>query len=91
MASEAENVSIETDNVSNLTGRAAATVGGIALTYSSLFLMALGPIILGSIRSVTHHSTLKVILTVFLWGQVFLYDTRVHTVGKGEHIRSVRI
>ena len=48
-------------NQSNLTGRDAATPEGIAVTYFSLFLMALGPILLGSIRSVSHHLSLKVL------------------------------
>jgi hypothetical protein len=52
----ADNVS----NASNLTGREAATPEGIAVTYFSLFLMALGPILVGSLRSVTHHLSLKV-------------------------------
>lgn len=47
-------------NETNMTGRAAATPQGIALTYASLFLMALGPIVLGSLRSVQYHSGLKV-------------------------------
>ena len=49
-------------NESNITGRAAATPQGIALTYASLFIMALGPIILGSLRSVDYHGGLKVSL-----------------------------
>ena len=58
-----DNVSIAEDlvsNATNLTGRAAATPQGIALTYVSLFIMALGPIILGSLRSVHYHGGLKV-------------------------------
>lgn len=61
MASEEETVlASSAENVSNLTGRAAATAEGIALTYSSLFLMALGPILLGSMRSVLHRRSLLV-------------------------------
>ena len=48
------------DNASNITGRAAATPEGIALTYMSLFLMALGPILMGAFRSVHYHTELKV-------------------------------
>lgn len=63
MASEAE-VEVENltlpSNVSNVTGREAATVEGIVLTYSSLFLMALIPILFGSLRSVHYHHDLKV-------------------------------
>ncbi len=47
-------------NETNMTGRGAATPQGIALTYASLFLMALGPIVLGALRSVHYHSGLKV-------------------------------
>ncbi len=47
-------------NETNMTGRGAATPQGIALTYASLFLMALGPIVLGAFRSVHYHSGLKV-------------------------------
>ena len=64
MASEVEEnvtlLNLEGDNASNLTGRGAATPLGIAVTYSSLFLMALGPILLGSFRSVSYHSVMKV-------------------------------
>ena len=61
MASEEETIlASSAENVSNLTGRAAATAEGIALTYSSLFVMALGPILLGSMRSVLHRRSLLV-------------------------------
>ena len=56
---EGQNLTI-VENASNLTGRDAATPQGIAVTYFSLFLMALGPILLGSFRSVSHHLSLKV-------------------------------
>ena len=56
---EGENLTV-VDNASNLTGRDVATPEGIAITYFSLFLMALGPILLGSIRSVKHHLYLRV-------------------------------
>ena len=56
---EGENLTI-VDNASNMTRRDAATPEGIAITYFSLFLMALGPILLGSFRSVKHHLFLKV-------------------------------
>lgn len=55
------NTSIEEgDNATNLTGREAATPGGIIVTYSALFVMALGPILVGSLRSVPYHSAMKV-------------------------------
>ncbi len=55
------NVSVvEADNATNLTGRDAATAGGILITYSALFAMALGPIFIGSLRSVPYHSAMKV-------------------------------
>ena len=55
-----ENETLGTPVGDNLTGRAAATVEGITVTYLSLFLMALGPILVGSIRSVSYHSVIKV-------------------------------
>lgn len=55
----ADNVS-NLSNLSNLTGRDAATAEGIVVTYSSLFLMALGPIFLGSLRSVPFHISMRV-------------------------------
>lgn len=54
---------VEVDNASNLTnatGREAATAEGIIITYSALFAMALGPIFVGSLRSVPYHSAMKV-------------------------------
>lgn len=51
-----ENVS----NITNATGREAATPEGIAITYSSLFVMALLPLFFGSLRSVGYHVGLKV-------------------------------
>ena len=61
MESEMENVTVTAEqNASNLTGRDAATVTGIVLTYSSLFLMALGPIFLEAVRSVVYLWNLKV-------------------------------
>lgn len=51
-----ENVS----NITNATGREAATPQGIAITYSSLFVMALLPLFFGSLRSVGYHVGLKV-------------------------------
>ncbi len=60
-ALENETVGVlDVDNASNLTGRGAATPLGIAVTYSALFGMALGPILIGSLRSVGYHSTMKV-------------------------------
>eukprot|EP00731_Ephydatia_muelleri_P023954 Em0016g225a len=46
-------------NITNATGRDAATTEGIILTYASLFFMALGPIVLGSVRSVNHQLQLQ--------------------------------
>lgn len=54
--SAVENVS----NVTNATGREAATPEGIAITYTSLFVMALLPLFFGSLRSVGYHVGLKV-------------------------------
>ncbi len=51
---------VEADNASNLTGREAASLQGIVVTYSALFAMALGPILLGSLRSVPYHSAMRV-------------------------------
>ena len=48
------------ENTSNVTGRDAATPEGIAITYGSLFLMALLPLFFGSLRSVGYHTGLKV-------------------------------
>lgn len=58
---EGQNLTV-VENASNQTGREAATPEGIAITYFSLFLMALGPIVVGSLRSVRHHLSLKVSL-----------------------------
>ena len=52
--------SIGDENASNLTGRDAATPMGIVVTYTALFAMALGPILVGSLRSVPYHSSMKV-------------------------------
>ena len=62
MASEAalENATVDELNASNLTGRDAASAGGILITYTSLFMMALAPIVIGSLRSVSYHHHLKV-------------------------------
>lgn len=63
MDSEVENTTIngtEEVNGTNLTGRDAATAEGIVITYSSLFLLALGPIFIGSVRSVAYHCKLRV-------------------------------
>lgn len=55
------NVSgVEVDNATNVTGRDAATTEGIIVTYTALFAMALGPIFLGSLRSVPYHSAMRV-------------------------------
>ena len=54
-----ENVS-SVENASNATGREAATFEGIVITYTALFTMALGPILIGSLRSVPYHSAMRV-------------------------------
>lgn len=51
---------MDAENASNLTGRAAATPQGMLVTYSALFIMALGPILIGSLRSVPYHSAMRV-------------------------------
>ena len=70
---EGQNITVvdNVSNASNLTGREAATPEGIAVTYFSLFLMALGPIFLGSLRSVKHHLSLKVTFTRIIELHVF--------------------
>jgi len=63
MAEMEENLTLlspEGDNATNLTGRDVATPAGIAVTYTSLFLMAVGPILVGSFRSVSYHAVMKV-------------------------------
>lgn len=51
---------LDVDNATNITGREAATTEGMIVTYSALFAMALGPIFLGSLRSVHYHSAMRV-------------------------------
>ena len=75
---EGQNLTIvdNVSNASNLTGREAATPEGIAVTYFSLFLMALGPILVGSLRSVKHHLSLKVSfarIVIIVWSVLYLY------------------
>ena len=60
MADVNESVLENVSNVTNATGRDAATPEGIAITYGSLFLMALVPLFVGSLRSVGYHAALKV-------------------------------
>ena len=60
MAEVEENLTELTSEGTNLTGRDAATPAGIAVTYASLFVMALGPILVGSFRSVSYHQVMKV-------------------------------
>ena len=60
MAEVNESVVENVSNASNATGRDAATAEGVAITYSSLFLMALLPLFFGSLRSVGYHAGLKV-------------------------------
>ena len=59
MASEAEELS-EVNNSSNLTGREAASREGLIIAYSGLMIMAVVPILIGSLRSVTYHYNLRV-------------------------------
>lgn len=59
-ATELNTTVLGADNATNLTGRAAATTEGMIVTYSALFVMALGPIFLGSLRSVAYHSSMRV-------------------------------
>lgn len=59
---ESETERVIGDNISNVTGREAATAEGIAITYGSLFVMALLPLFIGSFRSVVYHSGLKVVI-----------------------------
>ena len=66
MAEVNESVAENVSNATNATGRAAATPEGIAITYGSLFLMALVPIVWGSLRSVGYHAQLKVGVRVFV-------------------------
>ena len=56
MAEQAESV----ENVSNATGREAASREGLIVAYSSLLVMALLPILVGSVRSVAYHYNLRV-------------------------------
>lgn len=53
-----------TDNITgNVTGREAASSEGLVTAYTFLFVMALVPIFIGSIRSVVHHDKLRVSAT----------------------------
>lgn len=62
MESEVKDSVLENDsNVINATGREAATPEGIAITYGSLFVMALLPLFFGSLRSVAYHVDLRVL------------------------------
>lgn len=62
MESEVNDSLIEEDsNITNVTGREAATPEGIAITYGSLFVMALLPLFFGSLRSVGYHVDLRVL------------------------------
>lgn len=63
--SEALNVTLNNDTVKNVTeatGRAAATPHGLLIAYSSLVIMALLPIFFGAFRSVGHKKRQKVCL-----------------------------
>ena len=64
MASEAEELS-EVNNSSNLTGREAASREGLIIAYSGLMIMAVVPILVGSLRSVTYHYNLRVSVATF--------------------------
>lgn len=55
-----KEISLDEENATNMTGRQAASTEGLALAYTILFLMAIGPILVGAIRSVAYHHALKV-------------------------------
>lgn len=56
---DSEGIPVE-DNVTNNTGRQAASTEGLVVAYVMMFLMALVPILVGAVRSVTYHHALKV-------------------------------
>ena len=62
MASEAEELvnASGVENASNLTGREAASREGLVVAYSSLLIMAVLPILIGSVRSVAYHYNMRV-------------------------------
>lgn len=61
MATPEDEVLNETnETLTNVTGREAATREGLITAYTFLFGMALIPIFIGSIRSVTYHYNLWV-------------------------------
>ena len=60
MAEVNESVVENLSNATNASGREEATPEGIAITYGSLFLLALLPLFFGSLRSVGYHAGLKV-------------------------------
>jgi minor histocompatibility antigen H13 len=55
-----ENVTLNTNTTGNETEKFKATTEGLALAYSSLVVMALIPIVLGSFKSVRHQKHQKV-------------------------------
>ena len=61
MATSEEELLNETnETLTNVTGREVATREGLVTAYTFLFSMALIPIFIGSIRSVTYHYNLWV-------------------------------
>lgn len=48
------------DTLANATAKIPATPEGMAVAYTSLFLMAIFPIFVGAFRSVKHHKEQKV-------------------------------
>lgn len=64
MSSEAESL-LENDTLANasnasLSGRESASFEGLLAAYGALLLMAVVPIYVGSLRSITYHADLKV-------------------------------
>jgi minor histocompatibility antigen H13 len=55
-----ENVTLNSNATQNETEKFKATTEGLALAYSSLVIMALIPIVLGSFKSVRHQKNQKV-------------------------------
>jgi minor histocompatibility antigen H13 len=68
----ADSVNVDAANATlnetagNATAKVPATVEGMAVAYSSLFLMAIIPIFIGSFRSVKHHQEQKVGLFILI-------------------------
>ena len=63
MSSDAESL-LDNDTIANatnasLSGREAASFEGLLAAYGALLLMAVVPIYVGSLRSITYHAELK--------------------------------